>query len=58
MTFGTLRFPPGLFNLLMLRGFTSTMRAAVDAAGAKDSVVVLLEDELTPGEARYRLSYR
>lgn len=58
VTFGTLRFPPGLFNLLMLRGFTSTMRAAVDAAGAKDSVVVLLEDELSPGEARYRLSYR
>lgn len=35
MTFGTLSFPPGLFNLLMLRGFTSTMRAAVDAAGAR-----------------------
>lgn len=58
VTLGTLRYPPGLYDTLMLRGFTSTLRAAIDAAGAKDSAVGLLEDESKPGEARYRVSYR
>lgn len=58
VTFGTLRHPPGLYDSLMLRGFTSTLRAAIDAAGAKDSAVELLEDDSAPGEARYRVSYR
>lgn len=58
VTYGMLRYPVGLYDSLMLRGFTSTLRAAIDAAGAKDSAVEFLEAESIPGQARYRVSYR
>lgn len=58
ITFGTLHHPAGLHMLLNLRGFAGTLHAAIDAAGAKESEVELLEAESVPGEARYRLSYR
>jgi hypothetical protein len=57
VTTGAIVHPPGLYTPLMLRGHASTLHAAIDAAGAKDSAVELLEAESEPGHARYRLSY-
>lgn len=56
-TTGTLRYPPGLYTTMLLRGLANTLRSAIDAAGAKRSVVELLEAESDDGVARYRLSY-
>jgi hypothetical protein len=58
ITYGTLHHPAGLHMPLNLRGFAGTLHAAIDAAGAKESAVELLEDESAAGAARYRLSYR
>lgn len=56
-TMGTLRYPHGLYTPMLLRGLANTLRSAIDAAGAKRSVVELVEAEGGPGEARYRMSY-
>lgn len=56
-TVGTLRYPAGLHTPLLLRGLAQTLRSAIDAAGARQSTVELLEAESTPGAARYALAY-
>jgi hypothetical protein len=56
-TTGAIVHPAGLYTPLMLRGHALTLRAAIDAAGARNSRVELLERESEPGHARYRLSY-
>lgn len=58
LTFATLTYPPGLYTPLLLRGLGGMLRAAIEAAGAKESQLELLEAESRPGGARYRLSYR
>ncbi len=58
LTHATLRFPPGVYTPMLLRGLGGMLRAAIEAAGAKDAALELLEAESEPGAARYRLSYR
>lgn len=58
LTHATLRFPPGVYTPMLLRGLGGMLRAAIEAAGAKEAVLELLDGESQPGAARYRLSYR
>lgn len=47
----TLRFPEGLFDPLVLRGFAEAFAAALEAAHARDPVVLI--EARGPGFARY-----
>jgi hypothetical protein len=58
LTTATLRHPAGLHTEVHLLSLGQALVAAVDACGAKESRLELLDEETTPGEARYRLSYR
>jgi hypothetical protein len=57
ITTATLRHPPGLYHRLHLLTIGEMMRAAIDACGAKDSKLELLEEQ-RPGETRFAMSYR
>lgn len=56
VTIATLEHPPGLHTRLNLESLGEALVAAVDAAGARDARLELL-DELVPGEARFQLTY-
>lgn len=57
-TTGSLTYPPGLYDPLMVSGVCEVLRAAIDAAGAKDSSVTVVDAETRPGHARFALVYR
>jgi len=56
VTTATLKHPPGLYTKLNVASLAQALVAAIDAAGARDARLELL-DELAPGEARFRLTY-
>ena len=53
----TLRHPAGLHMEVHVRSLGTALVAAVDACGAKETKLELLDDS-RPGEARFRMSYR
>lgn len=53
----TLRYPAGLHTEVHVRSLATALVAAVDACGAQETKMELL-DEGRPGEARFRMSYR
>lgn len=57
VSIATLRYPAGLHTDVHVRSLATVLVAAVDACGAKETKMDLLE-ESRPGEARFRMSYR
>lgn len=55
-TSGVLRFPPGLFPELFLRGLTPAFQAAVENARARDVSVKL--NRCSAGHAEYEITWR
>ncbi len=54
----TLRHPAGLYHRMSLLSLGQATIAALDACGAKDTELEFLESASTPGNARFRVSYR